>query len=333
MKGFWRCFGGVLLTAVVASVLATAGGAGTAHAAYPTKVIDLIVPFAPGSSGDIAARTLAAIASKAAQQRVNVVNKPGASGVTGTLEALGARPDGYTLLMMSGTTSSIMAATRKDMPFKLEDRTYIARVFAEDWYFLTNLKTGWQALKEAVESAKTQPGQFAWAAAAFGSQPMFAQLDLFEAAGVDVSKTKMVVFEKGNAPAMQSVAEGSTIFGAGGAADVANMLATGRVKVLAVTAPERTAEWPDVRTTAEAGYPQADRMGWHGLCGPKGLPQEVVKFWADLVLRASRDPEATQMAAKMKKAWRPMGPEEFRKFVFAEYEQVLPLATKMGIRK
>jgi len=303
---------------------------------YPTKPIDIIVPWAPGGGTDMSARVAAAYATKKLGVPVNVVNVTGASGVTGMLQVLKGAPDGYTLLMDGNVTSSFMFAARTDLPLTIEDRTYIARATTDWVYFFANLDTGWKTLEDALKFIRSRPEEFRWGAGAYGSSPMFSQVDLFTAAGIDmekIKKTKMVVFEKGNAPSLQACVTGDVQFAMGQAADVASMLATKRVRVLAVNAPARTKEYPDVPTAKELGYPDAKMMVWYGISGPKGLPDYVVKTWDDLVRGAMNDPEAQAGATKAKKAWAYLPVAEYKAYVLRELQQTIPIATALGIRK
>jgi tripartite-type tricarboxylate transporter receptor subunit TctC len=111
-------------------LLAVVGmGAGVnAQPAYPTRPIELIVAYSPGGGADVAARLIGGYASKKWNQPVNVVNMPGASGMTGTMRALSAKPDGYTLLLEPHATASMLFAVESDVPFKMDGKTPIALV-------------------------------------------------------------------------------------------------------------------------------------------------------------------------------------------------------------
>ena len=204
----------------IVSCFALLLGAGTlAQAAqdqkYPTKPIDLIAPYAPGGGLDTSARLIASYVSKKFGVPVNVVNVTGASGVIGMTQVLKSKPDGYTMLLESSSTSSFMYGARTDLPIKIEDRTYVARALADFWYFFVNNDTGWKSLPDVIQFIKTKPTEFRWGAGAYAAIPMYAELDLFLAAGIDletIKKTRMVVFEKGNAPSVQAVITGDVQF-------------------------------------------------------------------------------------------------------------------------
>jgi tripartite-type tricarboxylate transporter receptor subunit TctC len=303
---------------------------------YPTKPIDLIVPWAPGGGADMSARMTAAYASKKFGVPVNVLNVTGASGVTGMLQALNASPDGYTLLMDGNVTSSFMYATRTDLPLKIEDRVYTAMATADPMYFFANANTGWKTLKDAIDALKAKPEGFSWGAGAYGSSPMFTQVDLFTAAGISmdtIKKTKMVVFAAGNAPSIQACITGDVQFATGQAPDVAMVLATGKVVVLGTNAAAKTKEYPNIPTTTDAGFPNAKTIVWYGISGPKGLPANVVTVWDTLLKGAAADPDGIAEATKSKKNWFYLPQKDYLAYVLAEYQKMIPVATDLGIRQ
>jgi tripartite-type tricarboxylate transporter receptor subunit TctC len=323
---------------LVLAILCPASGwaQGKKDVKYPNKPIDLIVPYAPGAGTDLSARVVSAYLAKKFGVPVNVVNVTGASGVTGMLQALRNAPDGYTMMMEGSSTSSFMFAARSDLPMKLEDRTFVASTMADYWYFFVNNDTGWKALPEVIQFIKSKPTEFRWGAGAFAAIPMFAEIDLFLAAGIDIQtiqKTRMVVFEKGNAPSVQAVITGDVQFAGGSTAEVAQVLATKRVRVLGVNAPERVKAYPDIPTAKEVGYPKADIAYWHGVSGPKGLPDHVVKAWNDIFKEAMTDAEAQALAAKSLKTWKYVPAEAFRTTVLEEYNKSLTVTTGLGLRK
>ena len=322
------------LVLVVVVLLSAAGGA--FGQTYPTKPIQLIVPWAPGAGCDLSARLVATHATNKWGVSVNVLNVTGASGVTGMLQALNARPDGYTLLMDGNVTSSFMFGSRTDLPLKIEDRVYVSMATAEPGYFFTNTSTGWKKLEDAIQFLKTKPEQFAWGAGAYGSSPMFSQVDLFTAAGVSMDtlkKSKMVIFEKGNAPSMQACVTGDVQFAWGQAPNVEPLLATGRIVVLGVNSPERTKDYPNIPTTKEAGYPDAKMVVWYGISGPKGLPDNVVKVWDTLIKGTASDPDGQALAAKTKRIWSYASSANYKAYVMKEYEKIIPIATALGLRQ
>jgi tripartite-type tricarboxylate transporter receptor subunit TctC len=323
-----------LIVLVALSLLAVGcrlGGGGTA--AYPTKPVELVVPFAPGGGQDLSARLIAGYASRKWGQPVNVVNMTGASGMTGVLHVVKAAPDGYSLLMDGNVTSSLLAASQSDMPVSLDERTYMGRVSTDPLYYMTFSGSPFQTLKDAMDAAKRSPDSFTWGAGAFGSSPMFSQLKLFKAADLPTQQTKMVVFEQGNAPSLQALAGGNVLFGIGTANDVATFEPTGRVRVLGTTAPERTNEYPNVPTAAEQGYTGAEFLLWYSVSGPPKLPDNVVQAWEKLISEGANDPALLDEAARAKRIISYIPGKDVRQYIDDEFKAFLPLAREAGIRR
>jgi len=127
---------------------------------YPTKPVDLVVGFAPGGGADVAARLIAGYVSKKWGQPVNVINMPGASGITGARHVLSARPDGYTLMMDNHAVSSMLFAVQSEVPFKMEDRTTIALVTLDPVVYTVKSDSPWKSLRDVAEAAKANPKGF-----------------------------------------------------------------------------------------------------------------------------------------------------------------------------
>lgn len=321
--------------ALVLAGTASLGAAGESQAQskYPARPVDIIVPYAPGGGSDLSARLIAGYAAKKLGRPVNVVNVVGASGITATMKMLASPPDGYTIMIDGTSNTSFLAASRADLPFKLEDRTWLGRWVGDPMYYMYSASTPFKSLKEAMEFARAKPTDYAWGAGAQGSQSMFHGLTLLSDAGIDPMKTKMLVFPEGMAPSVQAVLAGTVMHAGAMATDVAKLLPTGKVKVLGVATPERTKKYPDVPTAKEQGFPNATLISWYGLSGPKNLAAEAIEVWTKLAEQAAKDPEFHAMADKQNKTLSFMGPKEHREYVLAEARRVTELAVKVGLRK
>ena len=317
----------------VALAVAGCGLIPNAASRYPSKPVQLIVPFAPGGGQDLSGRLIAAYATKKWGQPVNVVNTTGASGLTGLLQVMNAAPDGYTMLVDGNVTSSLLAASRSDLPVDIDNRSYLGRISIDPLYYMAFSGSPYQTLKDALDAARSEPGTFTWGAGAFGSSPMFGQLKLFQAAGVPIEQTKMVVFEQGNAPSLQALAGGNVLFGIGTSADVATFQPTGKVRVLGTSASERTKEHPDVPTAAEQGYSGAEFLLWYSISGPPRLPDTIAQAWEKLLSEGANDPALLDEAARATRIISYISGPDVRKYVEDEYQAFLPLARTAGIRR
>ena len=321
----------VALTLGVTSLLLAAGSSPAAQ--YPTRPITMIVPYAAGGGSDLSARLIAGYAAKKFGKPVNVVNVVGASGITATMQMLAAPPDGYTIMIDGTSNTSFLAASRADLPFKLEDRTWLGRWIGDPMYYMYNASVPFKSLKEAMDFAKGKPQEYAWGAGAQGSQSMFHGLSLLDNAGIDPMKTKMLVFPEGMAPSVQAVLAGTVMHAGAMATDVAKLLPTGKVKVLGVATQERTKQYPDVPTAKEQGFPNASLLSWYGLSAPKGFVPEAFEAWTKLAQEAAKDPEFLAMAEKQNKPTSFMGPKEHLDYVLNESKNITVLAVKVGLRK
>jgi len=188
-----RIFAFLLMGSLAMPVLAANSGAKD----WPTKPITLIVPWPAGASTDFTGRTLSTKLSKILGVPVSVVNKPGGGGITGTLEAVKAPPDGYTLFVDCGGSSSIQYAWSQNFPYKVEERTYIARAIYTTQSLIVPANTPWKTVADLENAIRTDPGKISVALIG-GTGVPDVDIAQFRAAlmakGVDVSKTRSVTY-------------------------------------------------------------------------------------------------------------------------------------------
>jgi tripartite-type tricarboxylate transporter receptor subunit TctC len=318
-------------------VLAVAGGAAlvpaaAAQPAYPTRPIEIVVAYPPGGAADVAGRLIAGYASRTWGQPVNVVNMPGASGITGTLNVLRARPDGYTLFVDVHAVSSMLFAVQSDVPFRMEDKTPIALVTLDPVIYTVKADSPWKSLADVAAAAKANPKAFRYALGGVAGVASFSVSQFLFTAGVPVPETNRVVFPGGN-PALTALAGGHVDFCGQQWSESIGLLQGGKIRGLAVVHPARLPGLPDIPTAREAGFADLDVVGWQGISGPPKLPAHVVAKWTALMAGAPRDAAFLEQAHKVSKVIVYKGPEEFMKFQKEQLDKYLPLATKMGIRK
>ena len=322
----WR----ILLVAVL--VVGLGHAAALAQPAYPTRPVEVIVAFAPGGGADVAARLVAAYASKRWGQPVNVVNMPGASGITGTLRALGARPDGHTLLLEPHATASMLFAVESEVPFKMDGKTPIGLMTLDPVIYTVKDDSPWKTLADVAAAAKRDPKSFRYGIAGVAGVAAFSVSQFLYGAGVPVAETNRVVFT-GGAPAITALAGGHVDFAGQQWSESAPLIQGKKVRALAVVHPTRLPGLPDVPTAKEAGFPDLDVVGWQGLAGPPKLPAPIVAKWVALLEEASKDPAFLEQAARVNKVIAFKGPDAYWQFQQEELKKYVPLATKMGIRK
>jgi tripartite-type tricarboxylate transporter receptor subunit TctC len=320
----------IVLIALLITGLCTA--AVPAQTAYPTRPVEIIVGYAPGGGADVAARLIAAYASRKWGQAVNVVNMPGASGITGALRALNARPDGYTLLLEPHATASMLFAVESNVPFTMDGKTPIALITLDPVIYTVKDDSPWKSLADVAAAAKANPKAFRYGIAGVSGVAAFSVSQFLFSAGVPLADTSKVVFT-GGAPALTALAGGHVDFAGQQWSESAGLVHGGKIRGLAVVNPVRLPGLPDIPTAKEAGFPDLDVVGWQGLAGPPKLPAAVVARWTALIEEASKDPAFLAQAQKVSKVIAYKNPDAYWRFQQDELKKYLPLATKMGIRK
>jgi tripartite-type tricarboxylate transporter receptor subunit TctC len=255
-------------------------GSAAAQEKYPTKAVELIVPFAAGGSTDLGGRVLAQQLEAKWGVPVRIVNKPGGNTVPAVSEIMRSKADGYTLLVDGPPQSSMLETVVKNLPFKTTDRTFIAIAAYTPMKFVVPYDSPFKTLQDAANAVKQDPTTFTWTSlGGAGAQDMAFRL-FFKANNVDVTKTRAIQL-KGGSEAITMTAGGHVRLGVGSYSSIAAPLDAKRIRVLAVAAPERWPNLPDTQTTAEAGFPSVEVLYWIGISGPPNLSPQIVKVWDD----------------------------------------------------
>jgi tripartite-type tricarboxylate transporter receptor subunit TctC len=286
------------LIGLMGLTLAAAGSTcAQAQAKYPTKPIELIVPFVAGAASDATARIMAQFLEARWSVPVKVVNKPGGNTVPAVTEVMSARPDGTMLLLDSNPSSAMLDTVVKNLPFKVADRTFVGVMAYTPMMFIVHADSPIRNLKEAGEAMRTQGETFTWTSlGGAGAQDMtFRRFAV--AAGFDIGKTRPIAL-KGGAEAVTLTAGGHVNMGVGTWAAIAAPMSAGKLRVLAVAAEER---WPelDVPTTGEAGFANVEVTLWFGLSGPPRLPAEIVATWDAALQDAANDKAVREKLLKV----------------------------------
>jgi tripartite-type tricarboxylate transporter receptor subunit TctC len=255
------------MTALIAVALAA-----PALAAYPDHPIHLIVPWAPGGSTDILARTAADKLRETLGQPVLVENRPGASGNVGSAIVAKAAPDGYTILFGSMSTHAMNPALMPSMPFDgVADFTPLAMLAFVTNTMVIHPSVPANSVAELVAYAKKNPGKLVYASAGVGSTNHLCGVLFEKLAGVQM----LHVPYSGGAPAVRDTVAGATqLFFSAGTQTLPHVKA-GELKLLAVTEDHRSALLPDVPTVGET-LPGYEMSVWYGAFGPRGMAPELV---------------------------------------------------------
>jgi tripartite-type tricarboxylate transporter receptor subunit TctC len=297
-------------------------------AAYPNKPITLLVAWPPGSLGDLLPRLMAQPLSKKLGVRVTVVNKPGGGAIPGTLEAVSASPDGYTIFMESPATSSIQMAWVDKLPYKVEERTFIARAAIAPNAIVVRGDAPWKTIDDIKAAIQKDPAAFRWAiAGGTGSGDVTrAQLQAaFTAKGVDLSKTKMVSFN-GSAEVMNALAGGHIDIATSSLGGALPLAQSGKARIIALT--EANSRYPQYPTTAAQGYPTVNHSFWMGYAGPPGMPPQAVKTLSAAMQAVLNDPDVKEKIFKLAAVPAYLPQPEFGKFILTEAGEIKALELK-----
>ena len=237
---------------------------------WPDKPIKLIIPFAAGGTTDILGRILAQQMTTVIGQNVIVENKGGAGGNIGAEIVANSPPNGYTLLLASGSMMTVNPFLYKKLPLNYAtDLTYVSAVAGGPMLVSVNPNLPVNNLKELIALAKTK--ELTFGTAGIGSQVHMAGENFIYSAGIAATHVPY----KGEAPALNDLVSGQIDFMVGNLPAAAGFAKAGRIKALAITSSKRVAQLPDVPTVAEAAIPGFVNMGWFMLAAPSGTPKAI----------------------------------------------------------
>jgi len=241
---------------------------------YPTRPINIIIPYAAGASSDVGARIVASIAEKTIGQPIVVVNKPGAGGQIGWTELARSKPDGYTLggINLPHLLSAALDPERKSL-YKAEDIVPIISQALDPTTISVRPDSPWKTLKELIDDAKKNPDQIKAGIVGFLQDDEIGYLQFAEAAGV---KLRLVYFD-GAAPAITALLGKNVDVLFCTVADNYNQWKAGRIRMLTIMDKERSKFYPDMPTTAELGFPTVISASTRGIAAPKGVPEPIMK--------------------------------------------------------
>ncbi|CAN7215960.1 Bug family tripartite tricarboxylate transporter substrate binding protein [Variovorax paradoxus] len=259
-----------------------------ADTGFPSRPVTLVIPFPPGGATDVNGRVIAQRLGKELGQPVVIENRGGAGTVIGASYVSKAAPDGYTLLISSGTTFTVNPAIRPNLPYDpVKGFEPIGLAGRVGLILLANSEVPVQTVKQFVDYVKASPGKYSYASFGTGTTSQFAGETILHAAGLKMTHVPY----KGSAPAMTDLMGGQVPFSIDTVSAAIPQLKSGKIKAIAVTTAKRSTLLPDVPTMAESGYPEVNTDTWLVLVAPKGLPPEVKAKLEKALAATMADPD------------------------------------------
>lgn len=288
--------GGMMARVIGAAVLALGTASVQAQDRYPSRPIELIVPFAPGGPTDVATRLIAPLLSaQLGGSPVVVVNRAGAGGVVGMDAVARAEPNGYTLAASTNSTLTTAPVAIPNVNYKLSDFAAIGS-FATDYStFTTRPDPRWKTLDDFIAFAKRNPGKLSYGSAGAGTISFFNMEILKVREGLDIVHIPF----QGTGPVTTAILGGQIDVAASAMGAMLPHVRSKKLELLATTSPRRIADAPNVPTMVERGIPEATLNTTAQLFAPARTPPEIVARLRTALERVMQDPG---MAAAMEKA-------------------------------
>ena len=315
----------------VAVVLSFAGSVLSAFTAaaqsYPTKPVRLVVPFAPGGGVDVTARILAQALTQRVGQSFIVENRAGASGAIGTEFVAKSTPDGYTLLVGSQTTQSVVPAIHNVGYDGARDFIGITEIAKSPLLIVVNPSLPVKTVADLIELAKTRPGQLTFGAA-LGASPHMAGELFKRMAKVDM----LFVPYKGEGPAITDATSGQISLVFSNLPVGLPQARGGRLRGIAVTSPQRASTAPEFPTVAESGLPGFEAATWFGLFAPASTAQDIIVKLNAEVVGVLNMPEIRDRMTQQGFDVTANTPNEFQDFLKKDLPRWAKIAKESGVR-
>jgi tripartite-type tricarboxylate transporter receptor subunit TctC len=297
--------------------------------AWPDKPVTLVVPFPPGGSTDLIARTLSAkMAEKMGAGTFIVDNKPGATGTIGASQVARAAPDGYTLLVASLGPFVIAPHLIKVNYDALKDLDPLTVVVQAPNVLVVPAASPHKSLADVIAYQKANPGKMSFASSGNGSSDHLTA-ELF---WQQTNTSGVHVPYKGGGPVMTDLLGNQVESSFMNINTAMPQIKAGKLKALSITSAKRSPLLPDVPTLEEGGVKEANVYSWQAVAAPKGLPADVKKRLVDAIAATIKDPQVTPKLLELGFEVVLNTPEQFAAYQSAEYSRWQKLITSRNIK-
>ncbi len=316
-------------TLVLASGLAALPGVPFAQAGWPKQSIRFVVPFAPGGTSEIVARTVAAELTKQLGQTVFVDNKGGGAGLPAMTEVAKSAPDGHTLILGHVGSLAVNPYIFPNQPFDVnKDFLPVTLLAKVPNLFVAHPDVPANGFKEFVAYVKKNPGKLNYGSAGNASAGHLAMEYLKLVTGMFITHIPY----RGTGPMLTDLLAGRTQATSAGLPALLPHIKSGKLKAIAVGTPQRLPALPDVPTVAEMGFKDFETSQWYGILVPAGTPKDVVKRLQEESLKALKSNAVTTRFAEDSAVGGGGPPEEFAAFIAKQQKIWKEIVTRAGIK-
>ncbi|MCG6533193.1 MAG: tripartite tricarboxylate transporter substrate binding protein [Syntrophales bacterium LBB04] len=275
-----------IILAAVSLILGAVLTTSVSAANYPSKPVEIVIPFAVGSDSDVTSRLIADVGSKHFGQPIVPVNKPGGGGSIAVADVISAKPDGYKLLFEAHNYFATTVKTHK-VPFDPNDLVPVANLHEIKLCMAVRGDSPFKTFEDLREYGKKHPGELKWSHSGRGTPPHLTAMLVFRQAGL-----KMVdVPYKGSSEQLTALLGGHVDVATGSVSTMLEQMRAGKVRLLMVYSNRRFDDLPNVPTVGEVGFPDAAFPSYWGIYVRKDVPEPVKKVLADLCKKIAEDPD------------------------------------------
>ena len=318
----------VLLSSITAVALALSGAAAAQQ--YPTRNLNMVVPYAAGGPTDTVARVVAQAMGKPLGHTVIVENRPSAGGILGPEQVKNSKPDGYTILIHHIGMATTPALYRSLRFNPLTDFEYIGLINDVPMTIIARQNFPAKDFKEFLAYIKANKEKVTYANAGIGAASHLCGMLFMSAIQTDM----LTIPYKGTAPAMNDLLGGQVDYMCDQTTNTTAQIKSGKVKVYGVTSKKRVPSLPDIPTLDELGLKGFEVGIWHGLYAPKGTPKPVIDKLVAALQEALKDATVKKRFADLGAEAVPLDqatPEALQKFLKSEIAKWGPIIKKAGV--
>jgi tripartite-type tricarboxylate transporter receptor subunit TctC len=302
---------------IIAALLCAVAGAAFAQGRYPERPITLVVPFAPGGIADVTARAVAESMTKTLGQPVVVDNRPSAGSIVASQAVASAKPDGYTLLLMSNS-NALSVGLFKKLPYDtVKDLAPVSTLGFFDLGVFVSSSSRFASLRDVLQYAKEHPGQLKVGTIAVGTTQHLAGQLFQSAAGVEV----LAVPYKGSPAVLVALRSGEIDVALEIVGPMVPQVKSGAVRLLAVTGDRPNPALPSVPTAQQAGLPGYNVASWNAIAAPAATPAPVMERLNQAVQQALASPSVKASLEPLGVRLQPSTPAQAQALVASEIKR------------